>query len=209
MTFAEAAAIMLGESSSPVIQSITITENGTYKAPKGVDGYDPVVVNSPYETLYRIEHGMTEKIGTGIIDDDGNEIIIDGLPVSNIDDVNALIGNDMIHGDKDITITFVAGENVAEINFRNIETNNTIQPVMSMTNKKTGQSVTKEGGVFDLLWYFFLGKSEFWTNGSVAEFSNTYVGGSFPYGDTVRISFSDIGIESMSGGTYYVNGDQI
>ncbi len=32
---------------SPVIESIEITENGTYDAPGGVDGYNPIIVNVP------------------------------------------------------------------------------------------------------------------------------------------------------------------
>ena len=88
MTFAEAALIMM--SGSAVIESITITRNGTYTAPKGVDGYNPVVVNNPYETLWKLEHGQTEKIDTGLTDEGdegGKPIIIDGLPVDDIDDV--------------------------------------------------------------------------------------------------------------------------
>lgn len=34
-------------SAEPIIESKTITENGTYTAPEGVDGYSPVVVNVP------------------------------------------------------------------------------------------------------------------------------------------------------------------
>ena len=35
---------------APVIEPISITENGTYTAPEGVDGYDPVTVNVPIPT---------------------------------------------------------------------------------------------------------------------------------------------------------------
>ena len=85
MTFVEAALIMM--SGSAVIEPLTITRNGTYTAPKGVDGYNPVVVNNPYETLWKQEHGQTEEIDTELTDPDGNPITIDGLPTDDIDDV--------------------------------------------------------------------------------------------------------------------------
>lgn len=34
-----------GGGSSPVVEPLTVTENGTYTAPSGVDGYNPVTVN--------------------------------------------------------------------------------------------------------------------------------------------------------------------
>ena len=34
-----------GGGSSPVVEPLTVTENGTYEAPEGVDGYSPVTVN--------------------------------------------------------------------------------------------------------------------------------------------------------------------
>ena len=43
MTFAEAARIMM--SGSPVIEPLTITSNGEYTAPKGVHGYNPILVS--------------------------------------------------------------------------------------------------------------------------------------------------------------------
>ena len=47
MTFAEAAMIMMSGEGSKVIQSLTVTANGTYTAPEGVDGYNPVYVKVP------------------------------------------------------------------------------------------------------------------------------------------------------------------
>ena len=38
----------------PVIQEKTVTENGTYTAPSGVDGYSPVIVNVPPPTLRKL-----------------------------------------------------------------------------------------------------------------------------------------------------------
>lgn len=43
MTFAEAAMIMMS-GGDPVIQPLTVTENGKYEAPKGVAGFNPVEV---------------------------------------------------------------------------------------------------------------------------------------------------------------------
>ena len=45
MTFAEAARIMMTK--SPVIKPLTITSNGDYTAPVGVDGYNPITVSVP------------------------------------------------------------------------------------------------------------------------------------------------------------------
>ena len=36
---------------APVVQPLSVTENGTYTAPSGVDGYSPVIVNVPAQTL--------------------------------------------------------------------------------------------------------------------------------------------------------------
>lgn len=36
---------------SPKIEALTVTENGTYTAPEGVDGYSPVTVNTPIAKL--------------------------------------------------------------------------------------------------------------------------------------------------------------
>lgn len=44
MTFSEAAMIMMS-GGSKVIQPLSVTENGEYEVPKGVDGYNPVNVN--------------------------------------------------------------------------------------------------------------------------------------------------------------------
>ena len=51
------------------IESITITENGTYTAPSGVDGYSPVVVNvSPSlpDTYEQLEY-VTQNGYTGVV----------------------------------------------------------------------------------------------------------------------------------------------
>lgn len=57
---------------SGVIQSLTVTENGTYNPPSGVDGYAPVTVNvsgsilSDYELLEYIQSDGTQRIESDI-----------------------------------------------------------------------------------------------------------------------------------------------
>ena len=96
MTFAEAAMIMMSGGSAAVIQSLSVTQNGPYEAPKGVDGFNPVIVNVPdrydkgyeqgysdgkkiYENLYGHEKGTLPSV----TDDMGN--VIDNAIVANND----------------------------------------------------------------------------------------------------------------------------
>lgn len=51
--------------SSPIIESLSVTENGTYTAPDGVDGYSPIVVEVP------IPEGYIKPNGTLTIDKNG------------------------------------------------------------------------------------------------------------------------------------------
>lgn len=41
-----------GEAAEPVIEALEVTANGTYEAPSGTDGYNPVVVNVPVPDGY-------------------------------------------------------------------------------------------------------------------------------------------------------------
>lgn len=63
MTFTEAARIMMTK--SPVIKPLTITSNGKYTAPTGVDGYNPVLVNvvDRYDEGYKDGHDDGYKEG--------------------------------------------------------------------------------------------------------------------------------------------------
>lgn len=47
MTAEEAGWIMMSGGGEPVIQPLSVTENGTYTVPEGVDGYGPVNVSVP------------------------------------------------------------------------------------------------------------------------------------------------------------------
>lgn len=126
------------------IRSITITRNGTYTAPAGVDGYNPVIVNNPYEILWKQEHGQTEEIDTGLTDEEDKPIIIDGLPVDDIDDVI----NSGVPGD----VTFAALSDSGLIYVRLQYKETVITPdwetqyhiSVTVTNAQTGQSKTAE-----------------------------------------------------------------
>lgn len=57
-----------GGGADPVIKSLAITENGTYTAPDGVDGYSPVVVNVPIPDGYIQPSGELEVTENGTHD---------------------------------------------------------------------------------------------------------------------------------------------
>lgn len=50
-----------GSSDAPVIRSLSVTENGTYTAPDGVDGYSPVVVDVPEKEPVTQELNVTQN----------------------------------------------------------------------------------------------------------------------------------------------------
>ena len=105
MTFAEAAMIMMSGEESKVIQSLTVTANGTYTAPEGVDGYSPVNVNVPtYEEENKIlkqvidvlqnpdkhQITITDSSGNPVTDPDGNPVTAAGIK-TNINGINKII----------------------------------------------------------------------------------------------------------------------
>lgn len=49
------------QQSQPVIQSKNITENGTYNAPSGVDGFNPVVVSVPTKEERHLEYTINSN----------------------------------------------------------------------------------------------------------------------------------------------------
>jgi hypothetical protein len=57
-----------GSVADPVIEPLAITENGTYTAPDGVDGYSPVSVNVPIPDGYIVPSGELEVTENGAHD---------------------------------------------------------------------------------------------------------------------------------------------
>ena len=54
-----------GGVADPVVEPLEVTENGTYTAPNGVDGYSPVMVNVPIPSGYIKPSGTLEVTKTG------------------------------------------------------------------------------------------------------------------------------------------------
>ena len=129
----------------PVIQSKTIRKNGTYTAPDGVDGYSPVIVKNPYETLYKLEHGGGDDIDTNILDDDGNDIIINGEQIDNLNGLNYLI-NAAVIADAPVETAVSDGTNLIKLKLEIIYTVNGdyeyIDPKFTIENMRNGQSAT-------------------------------------------------------------------
>ena len=91
MSFIAGYLLGLGQGSPPVIKPITITKNGHYEAPEGIDGYNPIDVNVPdrydegykggYKDGYNDAKDLNQKVieqltgnGETVTDENGNTI---------------------------------------------------------------------------------------------------------------------------------------
>ena len=52
---------IIGHTYIPVIESLSVDENGTYEVPSGVDGYNPVVVDVPSNPPVLVQLNVTEN----------------------------------------------------------------------------------------------------------------------------------------------------
>lgn len=68
-----------GSGDAPVIRSLSVTENGTYTAPDGVDGYSPVVVEVPVPDGY-VDTTAADATADKILD--GYSGFVDGVLVN-------------------------------------------------------------------------------------------------------------------------------
>lgn len=72
-----------GDVADPVIEPLAITENGTYTAPVGVDGYSPVSVNVPIPDGYIKPSGTLEITENGEYDvSEKEKVVVDIEPES-------------------------------------------------------------------------------------------------------------------------------
>lgn len=70
--------IIVNVDTNPVINSLSVSEPGTYHAYSySCNGFDPVIVSDKYKKLYEQAKGNGSNVNTGIIDKDGNEITLD------------------------------------------------------------------------------------------------------------------------------------
>ena len=70
-----------GGGTAPVIEPLEVTENGTYTAPSGVDGYSPVTVNVPIPEGYIKPSGTLEITENGTHDAEAYKAVSVNVPV--------------------------------------------------------------------------------------------------------------------------------
>ena len=190
--------------SKPVIRSLTVTRNGRYDAADyGCDGFNPVIVNNPYEILWKQEHGQTEEIDTGLTDEEDKPIIIDGLPVDDIDDVI----NSGFDPDQPVDITFAALSDSGMIYVHLQYKKTVITPdwetqyyiSATVTNAQTGESktvdrtVTAHGSHMPVVTL---------NTKYRVDYHITIYGGGYPFGAGCEISPSDVGVTGLF--KYYI-----
>lgn len=70
-----------GGVANPVIEPLSVTENGTYTAPEGVDGYSPITVNVPIPDGYIKPSGTKEITENGTHDAKAYESVNVNVPI--------------------------------------------------------------------------------------------------------------------------------
>ena len=189
------------------VKSITITKNGTYTPPAGYDGYNPVIVKNPYETLYKLEHGGGDDIDTKIPDSDGNNIVINGKQIDNLDDLNKLINAAIVAG-APVEVAVSDGTNLIKLKLETIWTvkgdYEYIDPKFTIENMRNGQSATFP---LSLPYYNLFSDTYTVKSGKIDKILTSYAGFHVVFRNTKggvglqtsgTISYSKIGITKMN-----------
>ena len=95
-----------GEVVEPIIEPLEVTENGTYTAPDGVDGYSPVVVDVPIPDGYIVPNGELEVTENGTHDVTEYASVTVNVPTGDDDAASAIV---------DRTVTKFINSNVTSI----------------------------------------------------------------------------------------------
>lgn len=89
--------IIVNVDTNPVINSLSVSEPGTYHAYSYLcNGFDPVIVSDKYKKLYEQAKGNGSNVNTGIVDKDGNEVVLDNAVETAWTDWAGITVNDRI-----------------------------------------------------------------------------------------------------------------
>ena len=84
-----------GEVIEPIIQPLEVTENGTYTAPDGVNGYSPVSVNVPIPDGYIVPSGELEVTENGTHNVTKYAYVSVNVPTGGSEDLDKMLSNTM------------------------------------------------------------------------------------------------------------------
>ena len=165
MSFFAGYLLGLEESGSPaVIQPLSVTQNGKYDAPAGVDGFNPVIVNVPdrydegynagyeqgysngkkiYENLYDRETGTLPPI----TDDMGN-VIENAIPITNDDELNDYLKSTAFVSNGDSVNVIGFGGDTEFTVYRSEEYNSHYKQYVVKMNVKIRNRITGKERIF-------------------------------------------------------------
>lgn len=147
-----------GEVAEPVIEPLAITENGTYTAPDGVDGYSPVTVNVP------IPDGYVQPSGTLEVTENGTH------DVTEYASVNVNVESSDAGGDSDLPAGYRRADYIKFTGNQVVDTG-----IICNQNTKIQVAFTREKST----QHYLFGVASSGNTASVT----AYMGGSFRFGN--------------------------
>lgn len=146
--------IIVNVDTNPVINSLSVSEPGTYHAYSySCNGFDPVIVSDKYKKLYEQAKGNGSNVNTGIIDKDGNEVVLDNAVETAWTDWGGITVNDRITIVDPKTSVKVRLYTITE-EVHNTQTGEFLEYEkclqVEMTNLKTGDTYS---GMASRYWY--------------------------------------------------------